>query len=292
MRARAGRVAHFGELEPAQEFLVVLAPLPELAAPVAVALERFAHREVMLGRMLRAVQQRRDAADHFVLAPAGHARERGIDRDEAELEIGHRQRFGHAADDFLRDAMLAIGRARRHDVARGAAHAQRLAFLVALDDARAREHPDPVAAARTQAMLRFERFGRAGDVLVDALTHGRQIVRMDVLVDPRLRARSAGPRAAIAQQLAEAGHDQRIALHVPVPELVARAPERKAQAVLALAQIVAMALELLRGGGAARAMRTRPAAISGERIEELRLGAGPPRRRHDEARASPASSFQ
>src|SRR6185312_3836051 len=127
-----------------------------------------------------------------------------------------------------------------HDVARGAARAQRLAFFVALDDARAREHPEPVAAARAQAMLRFERLGRAGDVLVDALAHGREIVGVDVLLDPRARS----DRLALvrrAHQLADAGHDQRIALHVPVPELVARAPEREPQAFLALAHLAALA---------------------------------------------------
>ena len=157
MRARAGRIAHFGQFEPAQELLVVLAPLPELAAPMAVALERFAHRDVVLGRVLRAVEQRGDAADDLVLAPAGHARERGVDRDEAELEIGHRQRFGHAADDFLRDAVLAVGRARRHDVARGAAHAQRAGL-----SRRARR------CARVPAPRPSRRGSNAGDVRIRA----------------------------------------------------------------------------------------------------------------------------
>jgi hypothetical protein len=53
MRARALRVAHFGQFQPAQEFLAVLASLPQLAAPVAGLAQRLAHVFVDFGRMLR-----------------------------------------------------------------------------------------------------------------------------------------------------------------------------------------------------------------------------------------------
>ena len=127
-------------------------------------------------------------------------------------------------------------------------------------------------------MLGFERFGEPGHVLVDALTNRGQVVRMHVLVDPFL-CRDGFSFVRVAQQLAQTGDEQRVVAHVPVPELVTRSPQRKAQTILALAQVVTMPLKL-RATPVPPAPQQRADGEESEQIEQLRLVAGPPRRRH------------
>src|SRR6185437_10169044 len=147
------------EFDPAQEFLAVLAPLPQFAAPVAGFREHLAQLVVAGRGVAAAVEDRRVAAQYLVLGVAGHAGERGIDRHETEVEVGHCHRLAHVADDLHGDAAVAVRGAQCADVAFGAAYAQRLAFRVALDDAAARNHPGPFAIAVAHAVLDFEVFG-------------------------------------------------------------------------------------------------------------------------------------
>ena len=62
----------------------------------------------------------RAAADHLRFGITGHARERGVDRDEAEIAVEHRDRFVHAAQHLGRDLPFAVHLAAAGDVARGA----------------------------------------------------------------------------------------------------------------------------------------------------------------------------
>src|SRR5690606_7218339 len=128
----------------AQEFVAVLAPLPHFAGPAAVAAQLVADLRVVRGGVLGAVEQAGVAAGDLDLAVAGHARERGIDRDEVELGVQHAHRLGHAAQHFRGDPALALGGAAVGDVARGAGQAPHLAGVVALDAAPARQDPGPL----------------------------------------------------------------------------------------------------------------------------------------------------
>ena len=241
MRAAPGRVAHFADFDPAQEFLAVLAFLPQLAVPVAAGEERLAHRVVVFLRMLRGIEDGRRPHQHVGFLITEHAREGAIDGDEIEVEIGHADRLAHAVDHFRCDAALAFGQTRRRDVARGAAHAQRLAVFVAFDHFSARQHPDPVVLAIAHAMFDLEKFRCAEDVLVDAAFDERQIFRMHDVAAPFVRAdRAFGASAAFARG---AQPMDRAAGNVPVPEFVAGTPQRQAQTILALAQF-AVVLQL------------------------------------------------
>ena len=102
--AHAQRIAHLRHLDPAQEFLVVLAPLPHLAGPVARALEDVAHAAIEVQAVLAGIEQAGVVADHFLLAVSGDPREGRVDRDEAEFQVDHRDRLAHAAQDFQRHA--------------------------------------------------------------------------------------------------------------------------------------------------------------------------------------------
>ena len=276
--ALAVGVAHFRHLHPAQELLAVLAPLPQLAAPVAVARQFLAHRQVVLGRVLRAVEERGRAVGDFLLAPAGDLLERRVDGEEAVLEVAHGDRLAHAADHFLGDAAVVLDRARAGDVARGAAHAQRPAFLVALDDLAARERPHPLAVAVAQAVLGFEGVGFAPDVLLQARAHRGEVVRVSVFGEPGFRQRD---RAAldVLEQVAGTGDVERALEHVPVPEIIARTPQRQAQAVLAFLQVVVEA-EFLAPPAPVRAPRDDGDREAGEQVREPRRQAVPPGRRH------------
>ena len=161
-------------------------------------------------------------ADHFLLAVAGDAREGRVDRDEAEVQVDHRHRFAHAAQDFQRDAAFALGAAAGGDVARGAGHAQRAAGCIALDHLAARAHPDPVAVGAADAVLGIEELGVADDVLLQQLLHPRQVVGMDRIVAPLVRAH--GLQRALAEQLVGAQPVQACCPGCSSPRIRRRSP--------------------------------------------------------------------
>ena len=235
MRALALRVAHLGALQPAQEFLAVLAALPQLAAPEALAHDRIAQVLVVLGGMLCAVEQGHGTPDDLVFLPAGDAGEGRVHRNELEVEIADRDRLAHAADHFLDDAALALGFARCGDVARGAANAQRSALLVALDDLAARQHPDPFVLADAHALLGFEQGHLVADVVVETLGDGALVVRVHVFAHPVVDRVDFLALAGLGARRAEA--DQHAGVHVEIPEFVAGSPQGQAQALLAVGQL-------------------------------------------------------
>src|SRR5690606_37847633 len=121
----------------AEEFLAVLATLPDLATPAAGAHDHLADVLVERAVVLLAVEDVRVAADDVAFLVAGHARERGIDRDEIEVAIEHRDRFGHAAQHFAGDLAFAFRGPRGGDVERGAGDALHASVRSLGDDAAA-----------------------------------------------------------------------------------------------------------------------------------------------------------
>src|SRR5690606_24904275 len=133
-------------LDLAQELLAVLAPLPDLAVPAALAPDLLADVGVEGGVVLAAVVDVGVAADDVLFVIAGHAQEGGVDRDEVEVAVDHRDRLVHAAQHLAGDAQLAVGRAGAGDVERGAGDALDAALGVARHRTAARAHPHPFAA--------------------------------------------------------------------------------------------------------------------------------------------------
>ena len=76
VRAQAEMIVHGADFEPAEEFLPVLAPLPQLAAPMAVVAIALAHLPVGFIRLAGAVQQSDRLADDFALRVTRSAHER------------------------------------------------------------------------------------------------------------------------------------------------------------------------------------------------------------------------
>src|SRR5690606_4257886 len=146
-------------LDLAQELLAVLAPLPDLAVPAALAPDLPADVLVERGVVLEAVEHAGVAADDVVPIVAGHAQERGVDRDEIEVAVDHRHRLVHAAQHFAGDAQLAVGLAGAGDVERGSGDALDAALGVARDRAAAGAHPYPFAAVVGHAQFGQERIG-------------------------------------------------------------------------------------------------------------------------------------
>src|SRR5690606_39792503 len=176
--------------------------LPHLAGPVAGALEHVAHAPVELGAVLAGIQQPTVLADHLLLAVAGDAGERRIDRDEAEVQVDHRHRLAHAAQHLDGDAPFALGTADGGDVAGGAGHPQRAAVGVALDHLAAAAYPDPFAAGVADAVLGLEHVAVADDVFLQQLLHPRQVFRVDAVGAPVVGADFLA--AAVAEQLVAA----------------------------------------------------------------------------------------
>src|SRR5581483_11335839 len=184
VRAFATFVAYLAQFHPAQEFLAVLAPLPQLAAPMTFRVQRAPYLRIDFRRVLAAIQPRGVAAQHFLLRIARHAGECRVDRNELEVQIGDGDRLAHAADHLGRDAAVALGRAQRADIARGAADAQRTPGIIAFDDLAARDHPQPLAARVQQAVLGFEMIAVADDVFCQRLLYAFEILRMHGQVAP------------------------------------------------------------------------------------------------------------
>ena len=234
--AHAQLIAYFGLFHPAEELLAVGTPQPHLAAEVALGVQAFVRQAVELGGMLSAFQQAVGHADDVLVAVAGDARERGIDRHEAEVEVDHGHRLVHAAQHFGSDAAFALGVAIGGDVVRGAGDAQRIELGIAFHHLAARTHPDPFVVGVADAVLGFERLGLAGQVVVHELVHARQIVGMDRVAAPLFRTHQL--LVGNVQDLVGADAMDAVGAQIPVPVGIARAPERELEAVLALADLL------------------------------------------------------
>ena len=246
MAALAACVLHAAGLQPAQQLGAVLALLPDLARPHAVAIELGAHAEVVLGVVLVAVEQAGGAADHLGVAVAGHAREGGVDRHEHEVAIEHHHRLGHAAQDFAGHPAFALGAAVGGDVAGGTGHAQGAAIDVAFHHAPARAYPAPLVIGVAQAQLGQEQRRITAQVLAQCVQHARQVVGVDLVAGVGLGLDTDFRRLCAAVVHAHAV--QGAVGKVVVPELLARRPQRQLQALFAFAdllEIAALALAAL-----------------------------------------------
>src|SRR5690606_37413071 len=121
--------------------------LPDFAAPAAGAHDHLADVLVEGGVVLETVEDVRVATDDVAFLLAGHPRERRIDRDEIEVAVEHRYRFGHAAQHFAGYLAFAFRGSRGGDVECGAGDALHAPVRSLGDDAATRAHPDPAAAA-------------------------------------------------------------------------------------------------------------------------------------------------
>ena len=219
----------------AQEFVAVLALLPQLAGPAPLVAQLAADFRVVGSGVLRAVHQAGVAAHHFGGGVAGDALEGRVDRDEIEVLVQHADGLGHAAQHFAGDPPFVLGVAAVGDVARGPGDPPRPPGLVALDHAPARADPDPSAVVAGDAMFGQEQGRLPADMLEQAFADQRLVVRMDPVL--RLQAGFHGDVRCLAHVLGGADALQLPALQVVVPELLAGGPQGELEAVLAIPQV-------------------------------------------------------
>src|SRR5690606_39544513 len=140
-------------LQPAQEFLAILAPLPHLAGPAAMLPQFRAPGREEARVVPAAVEHVGRLADHLGLLVAGHPGKRRVHRHDAERGIEHGHRLGHAAQHLAGDPALALGAAADADVAGSAGHPQRATGLVAVDHAPTGADPGPAAVLAPDPVL-------------------------------------------------------------------------------------------------------------------------------------------
>ena len=242
------------------------------------------------GSCWRAVEQAGVAADHFDVAVAGHAGERGVDRDEVEIAVEHR-RPPRPCCAALRWRCGARARRWRLAVMSRAVPAMRSArpVGVALDHAAARAHPDPVAVGAADAVFGQEQRRRRRAGAGAAGRAPRQVVGMDLVVG--LDSVCTSMSGALRRRSSTRMRCSSPRSQVVVPELFARCPQRQLQAFLAFADLVEIAALAAPALAPAPATAPRSRASSEQRIRRERQRM-PPQRRRRRARAGavPAGS--
>ena len=240
--------------------------------------------------MLGAVEQAGVAADHLDVAVAGHARERGIDRDEVEIAIQHRHRLVHAAQHFAGDAAFALGVAAVGDVARGAGDAQRAAI---------RHRARPRGRARAPRSSRRSSPGtrcsdrNSGVCRAGAGAGGRAPAagRRDGCGGRIRRRFRRGCRTRCARRPCTRMRCSLVARQVVIPELFARCPQRQLQPFLAIADAGEIIAARGAGAGASAEQQPAPAAPAPAAHRRPAPADAPQRRRDDRsAGAVPAGS--
>jgi len=78
--------------------LAALAPVPDLTAPLAFALQRGEHRLVKTWRMMTGLEQARLMAENFVVLIAGDFHERTVDVHDQALTVGDQHPFAGAIE--------------------------------------------------------------------------------------------------------------------------------------------------------------------------------------------------
>ena len=78
--------------------LAILTPVPDLARPVALLLERLPHGGVMLGRLAPRLQNARVLAHGLLVAVAGDAAEGVVDFDDGALRVGDHDGFARVRE--------------------------------------------------------------------------------------------------------------------------------------------------------------------------------------------------
>ena len=234
LRFPGAGAGHCAAHQPAQEFFPVLAPLPHLALPLALALQRRAHVAVEGGVVLVAVEQRGTPAQRFFGRVPGDAGERAVDRNEVEVRIDHRHRLVHAVQHLRGDPALTLGLAAAAHVPGGAGQAQRRPLRAPADHPSPGPRPHRLAFVEQHARIGHHAAGVALDAIRDGALHAGDVLRVDQFLH-----RNFALMHDVRQPMGVGLHQQQAdhpAADVVFPVVLAGGPQRHLQALAALAQ--------------------------------------------------------
>lgn len=217
-----------------QEFLPILAALPHLSLPVAMADDLLAYMVVERVVVLVAVEQSGTAADDIFLGVPGDAGKRRIDRYELEARVHHGYRFVHAAQYLSGDPTLTFRRPAVADVLGGTGHERGYSPFITPDDPAACADPDGIASVEQYPGFNHQAPGHS----IQAGTHGPpggfDVVDVQELLDLHVAlAHDIGQPFRIDLDLQQA---DAIATDVVFPVVFTRRPQGHLQAVFAVAE--------------------------------------------------------